>query len=129
MLFAHAYQLGLAAISKRQVAIDGHKAVARATKLEVLDLDYIARDRRVPAMISRRVGVGDRVWAVESVDDGLVLCFALIVTCPSDFSSSNKCRAVFVWCPQLRWQQAGVSFVEKPSDNWDTPPPILRNSE
>lgn len=66
------HQLGLAAVPQPQVAIDGHEAVARATKPKVLDLDYIARDRRVPTMISRHHGLGYCVRTVVGVEDGRV---------------------------------------------------------
>lgn len=88
------YQLRFAAISKRQVAVDGHKSVARATELEVLDLDYIARDRRVPSMLSLHLGLLDCVRAVVGVDVGP--CFFLGVTCPSDTSPSHERRDVGV---------------------------------
>ena len=93
----HAYQLGLAAVSKRQVAIDGHKAIARATKLEVLNLEYVSRDRRIPSTMSGYVGLGDCVRTVIVVEGGLVFFVSLVIACGIDVSPSNeeRCACVF----------------------------------
>ena len=93
----HAYQLGLAAVSKRQVAIDGHKAIARATKLEVLNLEYVSRDRRIPSTMSGYVGLGDCVRTVIVVEGGLVFFVSLVIACGKCFAVKRREMCVRVW--------------------------------